>query len=167
MIIVYTGDGKGKTCACIGQAFRALGRGLSVGFAQFIKRDGIAGEQAILARMPGGLLHFRAGGIGFFQMESEREEHRRKALELLEWCLCLSVDMLILDEAIYALDYGLILADELDPLFSRAANREKHLVLSGRNAPVWMLEKADLVTEMVERRHPHKIGIGPIIGIEY
>lgn len=70
MIIVYTGNGKGKTSACIGQAMRALGRDFAVGFGQFMKQPGCAGEQTVLARLLGD--DFLAGGKGFLRREEDR-----------------------------------------------------------------------------------------------
>ena len=63
MILVYTGNGKGKTSACLGQVVRALGSGLRVAFAQFMKESGCAGEQQVLERLLGA--DFLAGGCGF------------------------------------------------------------------------------------------------------
>ncbi|MDL2272877.1 cob(I)yrinic acid a,c-diamide adenosyltransferase, partial [Desulfovibrio sp. OttesenSCG-928-I05] len=103
MILVYTGNGKGKTSACVGQAVRALGQGFSVVFAQFMKRDGQAGEQAMLTQLLGA--SYRAGGKGFLTRPEQFPEHRAAALELLTWLNALSPlpDMLVLDEALYAL----------------------------------------------------------------
>ena len=81
MILVYTGNGKGKTSACLGQVVRALGCGLEPSFVQFIKKDGEAGEQTYLKRMLGD--RFYAGGIGFFLSERERPRHKEAALETL------------------------------------------------------------------------------------
>ena len=64
MILIYTGNGKGKTSACVGQALRALGQDLRVGFGQFMKKDVHAGEQVMLQRLLGE--NYRAGGRGFF-----------------------------------------------------------------------------------------------------
>ena len=83
MIIVYTGNGKGKTSACIGQAMRALGRDFAVGFGQFMKQPGCAGEQTVLARLLGD--DFLAGGKGFLRREEDRPAHREAALATLDW----------------------------------------------------------------------------------
>ena len=83
MIIVYTGNGKGKTSACIGQAMRALGRDFAVGFGQFMKQPGCAGEQTVLARLLGD--DFLAGGKGFLRREEDRPAHREAALVTLDW----------------------------------------------------------------------------------
>ena len=81
MILVYTGSGKGKTCACVGQTVRALGQGFDVAFAQFMKRDGQAGEQRMLSRWLGS--RFLAGGAGFLRPGADRTPHREAALRVL------------------------------------------------------------------------------------
>lgn len=164
MIILYTGNGKGKTSACVGQAMRALGQGLPVAFAQFFKREGVAGEQSILARLLGD--KFRVGGMGFFRDEADRIRHRQSSEELLKWASKQTVSLLVLDEAIYALDSGLLDQEGLAPLLSRSS-ADFHIVLSGRNAPHWLIEAADLVTDMQEVKHPYRLGIPAARGIEF
>lgn len=165
LILIYTGNGKGKTCASVGQALRALGNGLEVAFGQFIKRDGQAGEQIMLASLLGD--NFRANGAGFFRNEEERPEHMAKARELLAWAASLKVDMLVLDEALYALNYELIKRADLEPFLDVAGDSRKHLVLSGRNAPQWLIEMADTVTEALEIKHALRSGVKALAGVEY
>ena len=81
VILVYTGNGKGKTSACVGQAVRALGQNMTVAFGQFMKRDGQAGEQRMLAQWLGP--RFLAGGEGFLRREEDRPAHRAAALRVL------------------------------------------------------------------------------------
>lgn len=167
MILIYTGNGKGKTCACVGQALRALGQGLRVGFGQFMKKDVRAGEQIMLERLLGE--NFRAGGRGFFRREEEREEHRAAALTLLGWARgqLPHLDMLLLDESLYALRAGLLERTEVETLLSEARTADCHLVLSGRDAPRWLMDMADLVTEMGEIKHPAQSGVKAQRGIEF
>lgn len=167
MILVYTGNGKGKTSATVGQAIRALGHGMRVAFGQFMKRDEQAGEQTVLTQLLE--KRFRAGGMGFLTTAEDRPLHRKAALELLEWAKAqfTRVDMLLLDEALYALGYGLVTEDELKDLMRLAEEHNVHLVLSGRNAPEWLTEQADLVTEMQEIKHPYASGIPAARGIEF
>lgn len=164
-MIVYTGNGKGKTSACIGQTLRALGNGMNVAFAQFIKKNGVAGEQGELKKLLGS--RFRAGGLGFCGASAERHLHRKSAQTLLDWARQQDAQMLILDEAIYALNYGLVDYDDLASFFSRAGSFESHLVLSGRDAPDRILAAADIVTEMVERKHHYCDGVTALTGIEF
>lgn len=171
MIIVYTGEGKGKTSACIGQAVRALGHDLDVVFAQFIKRDEVAGEQKILRRLLGD--KFRAGGLGFVANGPvAKEAHAQKARELLAWAVNADAAMTILDEALYACNYGLLAWSELAVFADRAACRARHLVLSGRVpvAPIGeqtILDRADIVTVMRQHTHCFALGVPACEGIEY
>jgi len=167
MILVYTGNGKGKTSACVGQAMRAIGAGLRVAFVQFMKKEGVAGEQLVLYQLLGE--RFRAGGRGFLRMEEDRPQHREAALHTLHWAFDAlpDVDMLVLDEALYALGAGILLPEEVRGLVDKARTCGVHLVLSGRGVPEWLEAEADLVTEMEERKHPWQQGHGAVRGIEF
>ncbi len=167
MILIYTGKAKGKTSACIGQTVRALGQNLRVGFAQFMKRDNQAGEQRILHSLLGE--HFFVGGLGFFRDKSEKEAHREAVLRTLVWAKngLVQWDMLILDESLYALQAELLERAELEDLLQMAEAQSTHVVLSGRGLPTWLQEKAHLVTEMVEIKHPWQQGIAATVGIEF
>ena len=151
VILVYTGNGKGKTSACVGQAARALGRGMAVAFGQFMKRDGQAGEQRMLAQWLGP--RFLVGGRGFLRREEDRPAHRAAALRVLE--------------TLYALDAGILNREEVEELMAEARAANRHLVLSGRNAPDWLVREADLVTEMGEIKHPWRAGVRAAPGIEF
>ncbi len=167
MILVYTGSGKGKTSACLGQAVRALGHGLNVAFAQFMKRDGEAGEQAFLRQHLAD--NFLAGGAGFFRNEAERHLHREAAFRTLVWARekLPGVDVLILDECLYALGHNLINKAELQELLELSRSLERHLILSGRGFPEEWLAKVDLVTEMRELKHPWQQGIPAVKGLDF
>lgn len=167
MILVYTGPGKGKTSACLGQTVRALGSGLRVAFAQFMKRDGEAGEQAFLRQCLGD--DFLAGGAGFFRREEDRPLHRAAAERTLAWARerLPDVDVLILDESLYALGKDLLTLHELQVLLKECRQHETHLVLSGRGFPADMLDEVDMVTEMQEVRHPWQQGQGAVRGIDF
>ena len=167
MILIYTGNGKGKTSACVGQALRAVGQDLRVGFGQFIKRDVQAGEQRMLARLLGD--DFCAGGLGFFRREEERPAQRAAALRLLEWAeqRLPRLDMLVLDESLYALRAELIARAEVERLVAAARAASCHLVLSGRDAPDWLVDMADLVTSLTEVKHPAARGVSAQRGIEF
>lgn len=166
MLIVYTGDGKGKTSASVGQAVRAAGQGLRVAFVQFMKKDVQAGEQRLLAGLPGVRLHI--GGSGFFRQENERSVHRAAAQETLAWALeaVPTSDMLVLDEVLYALKKNLLTREELENLLE-AADGQTHVVLSGRGLPDWLEERADLITELLEIKHPIHKGVSAVKGIEF
>lgn len=167
MIIVYTGNGKGKTSASVGQTVRALGQDMRVAFAQFMKQDGQAGEQRMLRELLGE--NFLAGGRGFFRKAEQRLKHREAVRTTLQWALdrLPHVDMLVLDESLYALSAEILLREELEALLQQAREQGTHVVLSGRNIPNWLQESADLVTEMCEIKHPWQQGIAATAGIEF
>ncbi len=165
VILVYTGEGKGKTSACVGQAVRALGHGMVVAFAQFMKRPGQAGEQRLLAELLGA--RFYAGGLGFLRRHEDFPRHRAAALTTLAWAqdqVAAGCQMLLLDEVLYALGYGLLERAELESLLAEAA--AIHVVLSGRGAPHWLVERAHIVTEMRALRHAYAAGLAAQPGIE-
>jgi cob(I)alamin adenosyltransferase len=167
MILVYTGPGKGKTSASVGQAVRAYGQGLRVAFAQFMKRAEQAGEQLALQELLRD--RFFAGGRGFFRKEKSRAEHREAALAVLAWAkeMLPAVDMLVLDESLYALGSGLLLEKELRDVIAAARAKGAHLVLSGRGLPDWLREQADLITCMEALKHPFTEGRPAEKGIEF
>ena len=167
MLLIYTGNGKGKTSASVGQAIRAHGQGLTVAFGQFMKRPGQAGEQKVLSIMLEN--HFFAGGPGFFRAEEERQKHREAALEVLRWAedMLADADMLVLDEILYAHGHGLVAEEELRSLMEKARTAGAHLVLSGRGLPAWLEREADLVTEMTEKKHHFAQGRQAAPGIEF
>lgn len=167
MILIYTGDGKGKTSACAGQALRAHGQGLRVFFAQFMKRPDQAGEQRALTALLGE--NFFAGGKGFFRQEGQRPSHRQAALEVLGWARQAvgRADLLVLDEALYALGAGLLLEEEVRDIVTLARTKGAHLVLSGRGLPDWLRAEADIVTEMLALKHDYEDGRQAVKGIEY
>ncbi len=169
IIQVYTGNGKGKTTAALGQALRACGHGLRVLMIQFMKGSTNYGEVMIAGSVPG-LKIIQSGLPAFVKKFAPSEEDLRLAAEgmglarkALEDASC---DVLILDEINVAVDYGLIeVEDVLDLLKKRLPNME--IVLTGRYAPPEILEIADLVTEMKEVRHHYAAGREMREGIEY
>ncbi|TVQ96542.1 MAG: cob(I)alamin adenolsyltransferase [Desulfovibrionales bacterium] len=168
MIVVYTGDGKGKTSAAIGQILRALGHGLRVACAQFMKRDGVAGEQRFLSMHLGE--DFRVGGLGFFRDSQDRTRHREAALATLAWAtskISAGLDVMVMDEILYALGAGVVEQDELQDVLKRAREQGTHLVLTGRGLPDWLGQEADLVTEMHTAKHPFNQGQGALKGIDF
>ncbi len=175
LILIYTGHGKGKTSASLGQCIRAHGQGMRVLFVQFMKRDVQAGEQVILQSLL--KQDFYVGGCGFFRHEKERQEHAFAAEKTLDFAVQAlqkskthhekPFNMVVLDEILYALDSKLVSAENLQNFLDLAADQAVHVVLSGRNAPAWLVEKAHLVTEMQEVKHPWKMGIKAQKGIEF
>lgn len=167
MIIIYTGNGKGKTSATVGQALRAYGNEISLCFVQFMKSDVQAGEQIALKKLLQD--NFYIGGCGFFRNEAEREKHRQAVLHSLAWLETKKeqVTMLCCDEILYAYHAKLITRDEIEALISYCNTHGKHLVLSGRYAPDWLIEQADIVSEIQEIKHACTKGIKAQKGIEF
>ena len=168
LILVYTGNGKGKTSAAVGQAVRALGSGIEVAFGQFLKRDNQAGEQKILKSILGN--NFKASGTGFFRHAKDKQRHRDGALRLLKWAdekIRDNCGMLILDEVLYALKMELITRDELEDLMDHASRAGISMVLTGRDMPLWLKEKVDLVSEILEIKHHFQKNIPARKGIEF
>ncbi len=167
MIIIYTGNGKGKTSASIGQTVRAYGNGMNVCFVQFMKSNIKAGEQLFLRNILQNNYHI--GGKGFFRKEEDRPIHRKAALACLQWLdeHKERADMLVCDEILYAFHAGLVQREEIEKLLGYCKEHSKHLVLSGRYAPEWLIEKADIVSEICEIKHACKQGVPAQKGIEF
>lgn len=166
---IYTGNGKGKTTAAIGLTVRALGAGLRVFFAQFIK-GGRYSEIDMLEKIASdGNLTCKQYGRGCFIMREPAEEDRAAAKEgLAEVKAAMTSEtyqLIVLDEANVAASLGLLDAGDLiDLVLSKPASVE--LLFTGRNAPQELIERADLVTEMTEIKHYYKKGVLARRGIE-
>lgn len=167
MIIVYTGNGKGKTSAAIGQAIRAIGSGFALCFAQFMKSRTKAGEQLFLQELLKD--KFYIGGKGFFRKEEERPLHRQAVLDTLAWIDSQkeNTQMIICDEILYAFNAKLITREEIENLIAYCNKNNKHLVLSGRYAPDFVIELADIVSEIKEIKHACHNGVKAQRGIEF
>ncbi|WP_132081410.1 cob(I)yrinic acid a,c-diamide adenosyltransferase [Anaerospora hongkongensis] len=171
LILVNTGNGKGKTTAALGLAMRAWGQGLKVLVVQFIKGNWKYGELEAARRM-GPDFVIRQMGEGFVQhcTENERPNHELAAAEALhtakEEIAAQKWDMIILDEINYAVKFGLVAVDDVLSLLEEKP-AALHVVLTGRDAHPQIVDKADLVTEMKEIKHHHKKGIKAQKGIEF
>ena len=177
LVIVYTGNGKGKTTASLGAAFRALGHGWRVLVIQFFKGDWpvVFGEVEMGKRLSP-QFEVPQLGKGFVKHMGDRkpfDEHLAAAKEAYrlakERITSGGYDLIILDELIYAIDYAgvqLISVDEVLSLLE-AKPPALHLILTGRNAPQPILDRADLVTEMREIKHPWQQQIPAQEGIDY
>jgi len=164
---VYTGNGKGKTTAALGLAFRAIGRGLRVCFFQFIK-NGPYGEKLLADKLVPLITMIQSGRPGMVSSESS-ELDRQEAQKGLEHARKLLVsgdyDLVILDEINTAVSFGLIDLEQVLELI-RIKPQRVELVLTGRYAPEQIIEAADLVTEMNEVKHYYHKGVPARIGIE-
>ncbi len=170
IIQVYTGDGKGKTTAAIGQAVRAHGRGLRVIIFQLLKAADGTGEQEALARLDPPLpFHPLGSGQFIFNREATPAEIAQAEAGWQQICTAMNsqdYDLIVIDEFSHALNKGLLpLQPVVEVLRRKPVGVE--LVLTGRNMPEAILELADLVTEMRLIKHPYQKGIKARIGIEY
>ncbi len=170
LIHVYTGDGKGKTTAALGLAWRALGRGFRVLIVQFLKEPDTSGEH-LAAHFFAPLLTIKSKGRkGFIFERGLDPEDISLAVEALEEAKTSmragDYDLVILDEINVAVHLGLVsLTDLLDFIDSKPDKVE--LVLTGRYASAEVIDRADLVVEMKNVKHYFDQGIMARMGIEY
>ena len=168
-IQVYTGEGKGKTTAALGQALRACGHGFKVLMIQFMKGSKEYGEVIISEEIPGFTL-IQAGLPTFVEKGNPSEEDLKLAREGMAIAARAvreaSCDILILDEINVAIDYGLVKVGEVLELI-RHKPADMEIILTGRYAPAELTEIADLVTEMKEVKHHYMSGVQAREGIEY
>jgi cob(I)alamin adenosyltransferase len=168
LVIVYTGNGKGKTTAALGMLLRAWGRGMSVCMLSFIKSETSNYGEERAARKLG--IELFPLGAGFTWLSKDIEKD--KALARRCWDLCKQkiesgeYDIVALDEITYPLIYGWL---DMDEVIETLRNRPDslHVVLTGREAPQALLDYADLVTEMREVKHPFQEGIKAQPGVDF
>jgi len=172
LLIVYTGNGKGKTTAALGMIIRALGYDWRICVIQFIKGSWKYGEMDGIKRLEPEV-EFNIMGEGFVGIiddEKPFEDHRRAALAAYQAAVekieSGRFNLVILDELNVAVSLGLITPEELMDLVARRPD-ELHLVITGREANRRLVEKADLVTEMTEIKHPFQKGILAQKGVDF
>lgn len=170
LIIVNTGNGKGKTTAALGMVMRSLGHGYRVAIIQFIKGAWEPAEKETLSKW-GEQLCFHALGEGFTWETQDRDRDIQKVYEA--WNLALTFirnsdfKLVLLDEINVTLKLGYL---KLEDLLAGLAEKpeDSHVILTGRGAPPQLIEKADLVTEMRMIKHPFREqGVKAQPGIEY
>ena len=171
LLIVYTGNGKGKTSAAMGVALRAVGQGFKILMIQFIKGSWHYGELDS-APMLGGAFEIRPMGRGFVKVGAEKPDPEDVRLTVEAWKAAVEAmqsdryDMLILDELNYVINYSMLSIDRV--LEDLAARPERlHVIATGRNAHPRLIEAADLVSEIKEIKHPFQKGILAQRGIDY
>ena len=171
LIIVYTGNGKGKTTAAMGSALRAVGQGMKVLMLQFIKGTWKYGELESIKRL-GPDFKIQPLGKGFIGANSKLDNNEIKENISESWEIASDeimsdkYDMVVLDEINYVVSYGLLSVEDVLALLDKKPER-LHLILSGRDVHERIIEKADLVTEMKEIKHPYSKGIKAQKGIEF
>ena len=172
LIMVNTGDGKGKTTAALGLAVRAWGDGLRVLILQFIKGGWKYGELETFAKLGeiDGRIEIRPLGLGLMSKDEDKEKHiaaAKEALKITEAELVSDeYDLIIMDEINYAVKFGLIAIEDVMALLDKKP-AQLHVMLTGRDARPELIERADLVTEMSLIKHPFQRGIKAQKGIEF
>ena len=167
LVLVNTGNGKGKSTAAFGVAMRAIGQEMNVSIIQFIKGKWRTGELKAAQTLGLELVPF---GKGFTWESKNLEEDKQLMRDAWEAgkqkILSGKFDLVILDEFNYVLGYGYVpVEDLLDCLQSRPSH--VHVMVTGRNAPQSLIDAADCVTEMREIKHPYRAGIPAQRGIDY
>jgi len=169
LVILNTGNGKGKTTAALGMLMRAHGHGQRICVVQFIKRGTDRWGEVKTARQLG--IEWHATGIGFRRVgpDSQRDREASQA----GWALCQekiasdTYDMILLDEFTYPLHFGWLDTEAVIGWLAEHKPARLHLIIAGRYAPPALIEFADLVTEMIEVKHPYQSGILGQPGVEF
>ena len=171
LLMVNTGEGKGKTTAALGVLVRAAGRGMNCCLIQFMKSKTDRYGEHESAEELGIEVHTMGDG---FTWDTNNPEQDIKTSEET-WALCVEkmrsgeYDLLVFDELVYVLDYKFLdvkkVLDEVSKV--RDSQPNLHIIMTGRNAPPELIEAADLITEMKEIKHPFHAGIFAQQGIEF
>jgi len=171
LLMVNTGDGKGKTTCALGLMMRAAGRGMRCSMIQFMKsKTDRYGEHESAEELD---IEIHTMGDGFTWDTNNPEQDIKTSRET--WALCVekmrseAYDLLVFDELVYVLDYKFLPLEEVISEIKSVREKQPHLhlVLTGRNAPQALIDAADLVTEMKEIKHPFNAGIYAQQGIEF
>lgn len=180
LIIIYIGDGKGKTTASVGLAVRAAGAGKKVLFCQFVKAAvakaksewPLSSEIAVLKSIPGITVEVLGKGfVGILGDKKAHEEHRQAALEGLNWLRGQiesgAFDLIVADELISAVELDVMTMEEVLAVFKLAREKQIVLAVTGHNKYNVLVEEADLVTDMKMVKHPYYHGRLAEQGIDY
>ena len=171
LVIVNTGNGKGKTTAALGLGLRAVGHGMKVLMLQFIKGTWLTGELCAVKRLEP---DFRIVQLGQGFVKTQKLEQSGEAIEnaRISWDYAKQeifsdvYNTVILDEINNLIDYGFLNVDEVISVLNKRPKR-LNVILTGRNAHAKIIELADMVTEMQEIKHPYKKGVKAQKGIEF
>ncbi len=169
LLLVHSGNGKGKSSSAFGMVARALGHGIKVGVVQFIKGAASTGEESFFRRFPDEV-RYHVMGEGFTWETQDRQRDIAKAREA--WAVAAelladpAIGLVVLDELNIALKYGYL---DLEPVLADIESRPllQHVVVTGRGAPPGLIEAADTVTEMNVVKHAFKAGVKAQKGVEY
>jgi cob(I)alamin adenosyltransferase len=170
LLIVHTGSGKGKSSAAFGMAIRSIGWGMKVAIVQYVKGKWQTGEKHFFRDEFPGLLTFEVMGEGFTWDTQDRARDIAAARAAWERSKELILDpqyeFVVLDELNIVLRNATLPAEEIVE-FLRQRPLDKHICITGRNAPASLVEIADLVTEFTEVKHPYKAGFKAQKGVEF
>lgn len=168
VLVVNTGNGKGKSSAAFGVVARALGHGLKVGVVQFVKGRSDTGEEAFFRAQPDVAWHVGGEGFTWETQDKERDAAAaRAAWEVARRHLAdPEIGLVVLDEFTYPLKFGWL---DIEPVLAALHSRPamQHVVVTGRGAPPALLEAADTVTEMGMQKHAYQAGVKAMPGLEW
>ena len=175
LVVVHTGDGKGKSTAAFGLALRGWNQGWSIAVFQFVKSaKWRLGEQTAFEQLPQGFgtveWHKMGSGWSWSRKQGDEEDHAAAAAEgwaeIKRRIAAEEHDLLLLDEFTYPINWGWV---DIDDVVETLANRpgHQHVVITGRRADPRLVEAADLVTEMTKVKHPMDVGQKGQKGIEW
>ena len=168
LLLVLTGNGKGKSSSAFGMVARAIGHGMNVGVAQFIKGRTDTGEEAFFRCCPEVEWHIL--GEGFTWDTQDRERDTQKAQEGWEITRGMlqnpGIGLVVLDELTYPIKYGYL---DLQTVLADIAARPpmQHVVVTGRGAAQALLDAADTVTELMDVKHAYRAGVKAQPGIDW
>jgi cob(I)alamin adenosyltransferase len=168
LLVVLTGNGKGKSTSAFGTVVRALGHGMKVGVVQFIKSRTDTGEEAFLGKQPG--VEWHVTGDGFTWDTQNREQDIATAER--GWAIAARMladpayQLVVLDELTYLLSYGYLDSDAvLDALAQRPPMQ--HVIVTGRAATDVLIELADTVSVIADQKHAFRAGVTAQPGIDF
>ena len=168
VLVINTGNGKGKSSSAFGVVARALGHGLKVGVVQFVKGRSDTGEEAFFRQQPNVAWH--VGGEGFTWETQDKERDAKAAQAAWEIaCSHLSnpeIGLVVLDEMTYAFKYNWL---DLDAVITKLLGRPQmqHVIITGRGAPQALRDAADTVSEIGNEKHAFQSGIKAMPGLEF
>jgi cob(I)alamin adenosyltransferase len=160
LLLIHTGNGKGKSSSAFGVLARAIGHGMNCAVIQFVKSRSDSGEEAFFRKFPE-QVSWQVMGEGFTWETQDRERDKRAAVAADP-----SIDLVILDEFTYSFKYGWL---DLEPVIETLGKRPQmqHVIITGRAAPPALIDVADTVTEMGMVKHAFQQGIKAMNGIEH
>ena len=168
VLVINTGNGKGKSSSAFGVVARALGHGLRVGVVQFVKGRSDTGEEAFFRQQPNVAWH--VGGEGF-TWETQDKERDAKAAQAAWEVACShlgnpEIGLVVLDEMTYAFKYNWL---DLDAVITKLLGRPQmqHVIITGRGAPQALRDAADTVSEIGNEKHAFQSGIKAMPGLEF